>query len=548
MNRFLGVILGMSLAVAAVGEVRVTEPQPAAAVGGVLMVPLEITDPKWPATLRLEPDDGSAAIDAIVAWIGSEPPGVERSWTMADERLDVREASAAPEDPAVRAAGVAVAIAPMPPRFRGALRVAGATVTPRWLELSGIEPDAKRPLMPRSPPPANDQPDPVEPTEWFRWWLMADAIGARPPEPSGGRVERLLATHRGQLWQAGLERIERSSAGVAREIESRLTAVCTEPRRASGAGVAAWIARSDELGTLLGILLDAGRSDEQVMEAALSWVRTLPPITAWIEGDDGRSVRIVALNPGDDEAVIRLSWVDANGMPPLPLRVPAHGVGRQTMERPPSLMPDLATSQAAPRGGSLQMEWRDWSHRIPVPPSLSRPRPPGLPMGLLRPPMSLANAQRGRIMPPPEAFATTASVRRSDGAWEVFAECLRPEPADLDELEILLGTDGGQLGRIRVHEQGEPSIEGFRADASPRVERVSFRDRWRCVVHMPESWPGGGSSGPACMVLGVARSPGGSGTRQCAGTAVPAWTPIPLQLLDPSAWWSVGDPLPNGSR
>jgi hypothetical protein len=155
--------------------------------------------------------------------------------------------------------------------------------------------------------------------------------------------------------------------------------------------------------------------------------------------------------------------------------------------------------------------------------------------------MSLADAQRGRIMPPPEAFATTGSVRRSDGAWEVFVECLRPQPSELDELVILVGGEGGALGRIRTGEQGEPSFEGFPPAVAPVVERGSFRDRWRCVVRMPLGWPSVSGTAPDRMMVGVARSPGGAGTRQCAGPAVPAWTPIPLVLLDPSAWWSAGD-------
>jgi hypothetical protein len=531
-------VLAIVVSSAALAGIEVTQTQPVVARGGVLVLPVEGDASPWPDTLRLELDDGSPPVDAVVAWIGAAPAGVERFWTMADERLDIRQGSAMPTDPAIRASGATVAIAAMPRGFEGSLRCAGTRITPRWLALAETEPDAGRQAMPLSAMAGRDQPDPSAPTEWFRWWLMADAIGARPPAVAGGPVEGLLALHAAQLWQAGLERVERVSPGVARELVSRLTAVCSE---APGVATAAWIAGAEDQRTLLGLLLDGSRSDAQVMESVLSWVRSLPPVTVWIESDDGRSIRLVALNPGPEEVILRLAWVDAEGMPPLPLRVPARGVGRQTLERPPSLLPDLATSQVAPRGGAIQLEWRDWSHRITVPPSLARPRPPGLPMGLLRPPMSLADAQRGRIMPPPEAFATTASVRRSDGAWEVFAECLRPQLAELDELVVLVGTDGGVMGRVVAREQGEIAVEGFPPGVTPRVERTSFRDRWRCVITMPAGWPGAASAGPASMLVGVARSPGGVGTRQCAGPAVPPWTPIPLVRLDPSAWWSVGD-------
>lgn len=539
--------LGLLVSSTAWAQVQVAQTQPVAARGGVLVVPLVVDAARWPETIRLDPDDGSPAIDAAVAWIGAAPPGVERSWTMSDERLDVRHAVSVPADAAVRDAGSAFAVAIMPRGFAGTLRFEGTTISPRWLPLAETEPDPSRPPLPISPTAGRDQPDPSAPNEWFRWWLMADAIGARPPAPAGDALERLLALHAAQLWQAGLERVERVSPGVARELTSRLVAVCADPS-GGGSGTAAWIACAEDQRTLLGLLLDGSRSDSQVMESALSWVRALPPVTVWIESDDGRSIRLVALNPGDEEAILRLSWVDAEGMPPLPLRVPPRGVGRQTMERPPALLPDLATTQASPRAGALQMDWGGWSQRMTVPPSLAMPRPPGLPMGLLRPPMSLADAQRGRIMPPPEAFATTGSVRRSDGAWEIFAECLRPRSSELDELVILVGAEGGSLGRILTREQGEPSFEGFPPGVAPVVERGSFRDRWRCVVRMPVGWPGVSPGGPARMMVGVARSPGGAGTRQCAGPAVPSWTPAPLVLLDLSAWWSVGDRLPAADR
>jgi hypothetical protein len=129
---------------------------------------------------------------------------------------------------------------------------------------------------------------------------------------------------------------------------------------------------------------------------------------------------------------------------------------------------------------------------------------------------------------------TTASLRRRAGRWEIFAECLRPSETEIDELEVIVGSDRQGPMRVRVREQGDPVVEGPPALGPPRVLRGSFRDRWRCVIEVPERWVPPGDA----MLLGVARAPGGVGTRQTGGLAVPSWMPMPLLALDPSGWWS----------
>lgn len=529
----------------ALGQFRPLDADPVAVPGGVLAVSMVSQGgPPWPDTLPVRIGDAAEPITGLLAWIGPQQPAVSRHWTMADEGLDVRPASRAPDFPAERDAGVLVLLAVMPREPVEELRIEGVRVRPRWLPITMPEPDRGLPPMPRSAPPALDQPDPIAPSEWFRWWLLADAARARPPEPVGDAVTRLLAMQRAQLWQAGLERVERASPGVAAALRDRLTASCRDPRQVTGGSVAAWIARADDLATLLSLLLDGGRSDAQVMEAALTWLRAAPPLTMWMSGDDGRSVRISALNPGGEEVIASLRWAESPHTPPLPLRVPARGSGQQTMERPAELLPDLRTGLAAPVDGTLLVSSGDWTLRLPIPRSMPAAQPPGFAMGVLLPSLRLADAQRLRIEPPPSAWRTTASMRRRDGAWEVFVECLRPATSDLDELEVLVGQGDGPPVRVLVHEIGEARIEGAEADAL-QVRRGRFADRWRCVIRMPDGWPKAADPTGHWMRLGVARSPAGVGSRQTAMMAMPAWQPLPLLTLDASRWWSPSDAAPK---
>ncbi|MFZ4723049.1 MAG: hypothetical protein ACOYMI_07850 [Phycisphaerales bacterium] len=521
---------------------RVIEPamtQPAVAAGGVLAIPMQCAEgDRWPERMRVERVDGGSPIEGTLAWIAASSPMLERGWTRADERLEIRPIVRAPADTAVP--GVVLLLAELPPDLRGgSLRVAGTQVDPVWFPLAEPRPDARKPALAAGDTPTLDRPDLLAPAEWFRWWLLADEAGCSPPEPPGDRESVLYALHRAQLWQAGLDRVERVSPGVARELREHLTATCVDQRGDRAVRVAAWIARADELTALLSTLLDVTRTDEQVMEAALTRIRERPPVTCWVEADAGTSLRLACANPSPEAITLRVSWVESRFSRPLQIEVSAAGMARQNVDRPAELMPDPLTRNAAPGSGTLLIAGNGWEMRLPVPPARIVPRPPGYAFGVLRPPLSLADAQRQRIAPPPAEWLTTASLRKRFGRWEVFAECLRPQATDLDELELVVAGEGVGSARVRVHEVGDPIVDGAPGIDAPRVQRGSFLDRWRCTVELPPSWvPRQGA-----LMLGVARSPGGAGTRQTGVIAVPDWMPIPLATLDASAWWSGSSPM-----
>lgn len=539
------------LTLATLASARVIEPAmrtPAATVGGVLAIPLQGSpDDTWPERMTIERVDGGASFEGSLAWISSAPPALERAWISADERLEVRSVARAPQGAPPDSSGVVVLLAEAPADLRGPVRVSGVTVEPEWHPLAEPRPDPGRPQLAAGDTPTLDRPDPAAPAEWFRWWLLADEVSCRPPEPAGDAEAALYALHRAQLWQAGLDRVERVSPGVAREIREQLTATCVDRRGDRSVRVAAWIARGDELAAMLSILLDATRTDEQVMEAMLTRLRERAPITCWIEADAGNAMRLAIANPSPQPVALRATWAESRFTPAVEIEVPAGQIARRTVDRPAELMPDPLTRNAAPGAGTLVLAGSGWDMRVPVPPARVVPRPPAHAFGVLRPPLSLADAQRMRIAPPPPEWGTVASLRRRFGRWEIFAECLRPSATDLDELELVVAGDGVPAMRVRMREAGDPVVEGPANLVLPRIERGSFGDRWRCTIELPESWV----SPKGAMMLGIARAPGGAGTRQTGALAVPDWMPVPVLLLDPAGWWSgtpASSPRPDAAR
>ena len=375
--------------------------------------------------------------------------------------------------------------------------------------------------------------------------VAAGVVSPPPPDRGGDRVAGLFALHLGQLWQAGLDRVERTSPGVARELRERLTGTVTETRGQRTVRIAAWMSRAEQLAFTLSTMLDLTRTDEQVMQALLTRLRAEPPVTCWIEADSGSSLRVAIANAGRVPLSVEAAWLESPAMPATPIDVPAAGISRHVVERPSELLPDALTRNAAPLGGTLLLRAGAWQLRMPVGPAQIIPRPPGYGFGVLRPPLSLADAQRLRIAPPPAEWCTTASLRRRGERWELFAECLRPVGSDFDTLEVVVGEAHRGLARIVVHESGDPVVEGLPGLRVPRITRGSFADRWRAVIEIPSEWLEVASSGAApssvargtVLLLGVARTPAGVGTRQTGALAVPAWMPVPVLSLDPSGWW-----------
>lgn len=518
-------------------QISVAMEHPAAVRGGVLAIPLQrqSASDAWPARLQIQPSGGGPVFEGVVAWIGAKQIPLSRTWTQSQEQLDIRPIANAPTETDPEKSGAVVLLAKSPRDISGALRVANSNVDPTWLELAEVEPDpAKLPLNLQA---TYALPDPTAPSEWFRWWLLADQADRNPPPPAGDEIQRLFALHRAQLWQAGIERMERQSPGVAAEIRERLTAVCVETgMNKPDSARASWIANADSLAALLSNLISADRTDEQAMQSSLTFIRGISPVTIWPEADDGRGIRFAACNASPEEIVVQFAWVEAPSLASLAMLLPANGVAHITIDRPAELLHDPITGEPSPTVGSLLLTWQGNSIRLSVAPEKNILRPPGYSFGLFLPTLSLADAQTGKIQPVPAAWSTTASVRRKFGHWEIFAECLRQEVRLEDELDFRIGDSDRQMARIRVGEAGVRNVDSTSSGAAPEVRTDSFVDRWRCVVEIPEEWLPADANGRP-LVIGISRFTNGPESRQTAIAAATPWSVgPPLILLEASKW------------
>ena len=529
--------VSLQLVTVSTAQISVAMEHPAAARGGVIAIPLQRQSASdvWPARLEIQPIGGGPVFEGVVAWIGAKQIPLARTWTQSQEQLDIRPIANAPVETDPEKSGAVVLLAKSPRDISGALRVVNSTVDPTWLELAELEPDpAKLPLNTQVP---YALPDPSAPSEWFRWWLLADQVDRKPPPPAGDEIQKLFALHRAQLWQAGIERMERQSPGVAAEIRERLTAVCVEPgaNKTDGAR-ASWIANADSLAALLSNLISAERTDEHAMQSSLTFIRGISPVTIWPEADDGRGIRFAACNASPEEIVIQFAWVEAPSLASLAMLLPANGVAHITIDRPAELLHDPITGEPSPTVGSLLLTWQGNSIRLNVAPEKNILRPPGYSFGLFLPTLSLADAQTGKIQPVPAVWSTTASVRRKFGHWEIFAECLRQEVRLEDELDFRIGDSDRQMARIRVGEAGLRKVDTTSSNATPEVRTDSFVDRWRCVVEIPEEWLPADANGRP-LVIGISRFTNGPESRQTAIAASTPWSVgPPLILLEASKW------------
>lgn len=504
--------------------------------GGVAAVPLSrAAGEPWPA--RVAAAIGDLRATASVVWVGTAAPDGVRGWTRAPGRVTVRAVEDAPAGEPPESTGAVFALLEMPASGEGALEVAGRAVRANWLPLPArVRADAA--ILPVAPAPAEDRPDPGTPDEYWRWSLLAASQGMRVGDPRGAAPERLWARHVEGLWRGGLERVRRASQGVHDELVESLVAVAKD--RETNRDVAAWIARPSELRSLLAILIDAERGDQDVAQAALSWLRARWTVTAWVEADAGERVRLALANPTSGERVLRFTWVGAPAdAVPVAVPVPPRSVVRAWIDRaalPPTtdaVNPDrLRAEQLAIADGTLRTTRAVGGREYPV-------RPPGLAFGAFLPPLTLADAQAGTITPCDAAWATSAWLRRRQGHWELFVDCMRPAGApepDADEVALVIGDPADPMRTVRVRASGALTVDGG-GDDGTAAGFLAWPDRWRARIEIPEAWLPSETLPARPMMLAVLRTPGAGLPRQTAALALPAWTPQPAPVLVDLGTW-----------
>jgi hypothetical protein len=507
---------------------RSLDPEPIAMRGGIVLLPMEAPTPApnaWPETIsvRCVPEDRSAditVVEGVLGWLVPTPPGVGSRWTDSAEPYTV---TATPPD---AGGGVPLLLVETPEDFEGTLQLNGERIAPRWL----APPASPRRPVDRLPSGSADaRPDGEHPLEWYRWAILADRLGCEAPPPPGDRAGRLAARHFAEIWRSAIARIEAQSTGVAAELRERLTESGSEVEEGSPPrDIAMWIADPRGLRALLAIMLDSTIDDRAAMQSTLAWLRAEPPVTMWLEASLGDRAVLGLANPGVDLAVVRCRWLDGDPVP-VAIPVPPRTAMRFVVDRPVSLA-------AAADGGVLVVEHAGIERRLDFGPAPIPVRPPGLPLGELRLPLTLAGAQIGEApLPPPERRASV-ELRRRAGRWELFVECFRPADAREDRLVLRIGPAGSETGRLDIRE-GRPTESG-----PARVSQASFGDRWRCRIELPDAWLAEGFVGDRAPATGIGLArrlelADGRSEVSLLGPSRPPWRSEPPTLVvDLSAW------------
>lgn len=532
-------------------DVRPSVQSLACVPGGVAAIPLvrEAGD-AWPATVPVAVGDFTT--QGVVVWLGTRDTGA-RYWTRSPDQVDVRTVDLAPAGAPPEQTGAVLALVELP-SIPGALAVLGQTLEVNWLATAPPTVGGAG-VMPWPLRQALDVPDTATPSEYWRLCLVAQRRGEQPPLPQGNTPERLWARHVASLWLAGLERVRTSSAGVHAEIVEALTGTAQDPHLPPPGQVAAWIARSDDLRALLAVLLDASTRPEQVEQSALSWLRASWPVTVWIEADAGDRVRVAVANPTAGEHVLRATWVGSDDTVASALLAPPRSVSRHWIDRPLLKATGDMAQMDRMRPEQLELALGELRRQTAVGPREYAVRPPGLSFGMLAPPLSLADAQSGRMVPVPLQWRTSATVRRRQGRWEVIVDCMRPAvggasgvPDDLgDEVTLRIGDPESPLRTVRVSAEGVLAVDGGLTDGAA-AGFMRWPDRWRARIELPDEWlpaPVASARGVAArpVVLALEREPGAGQPRQTGGLAVPPWTTVPpAVIVDLGAWGGAAAP------
>lgn len=487
---------------------------PTAVRGGIVAIPLQLPaeGEGLPADVPVLVRDGDLTSEIVgrVIWLATPLVPAEPRWTRSANPTVVRSIEAdvdprtllrADAPGRVRSVDAALLLVDVPEVSATAtLTIDSTVVSPAWIDPgpslaigSGdvmIDPELGASW-------ADDRPDPESPFEWFRWTLVADAHGERVPAPPGDAASQLFARHVAELWLAGIARVERQSEGVADAIRQWLTATSRRPGTgADGASLATWLADPNELGSLLAILLDRSRDDQVVMNAALAWMDARTPLLTWIESDIGGTVRVMLANPMSDELVVRAQWLGEN-LAPLATLIPPRTIERLTMERPTGRIAGPDATEAI----ILAIQADNLARRYPFSPRSVRAKPPSLSFGTFVPALTLADVQAGRVGAAPVEWATTASLRRRGGRWELFAECLAPKGAPRED------RFGVEIAGRRISVLRDGTVEGD-ADALLEANVREYEDRWRLRLTLPDGWlPRPGSIG-AIVTMGLRRDAG----------------------------------------
>ncbi len=492
--------------------------------------------------------------------------------------------------------GMAILLLRTPADAAGAIELDGRRIDVQWRRwdqpyTGSPLPGEDRPRLAAEPRP--DRPPVDDPLSWWRWVLLADEIGWRPPPPRGADERpRGVAEHLAARGLRGLARRGEAHPGVASAVRDALTLRLDADRAGAASGdarptadmrrwnaedpsslpasVAAWRSDPADLERILARMLDPRIPIGRVAEDLVVWADAVDPLPAFAAPPDPGQPDLVRLFLGNRDlrpATVRVSWEPGPSAgrppdaatPPRELVLPPRSLCLIVMPRPAAATKWLGTAGSdpardapssaaaaaapAPQIVLLVTDRRGRSRRLAWPAAIADAiRPPGADLVPV-PRLTLEAIERGALSDPAvlAGFQCSARVRRRGGRWEVFIEAQRPPGVTDDVLELWTGPVG-RAAVLRVPESGElgwrmelpglPTAEAI-APPGPRPEvvRRSWADRWFARITLPADWTAGDE-----LLLAVRREAPGGGDLTVPGPA-PAWGGDPGRVrLDLRAW------------
>ncbi len=551
---------------------------PIAPRGGVLMIPLvaERAGDNWPRTIDIKMADGRK-IEGVVVWIATRPDAGPVTWTSDPRRLSLREIDRT--DDTLQLLGNSAGEGPyllarLPENGDGALQIEGRNVNPVWRDVPWNDPlrdaEAPAPDGALTLEEAPDRPDPQSPFEYWRWVLLADRLGLRPPTPllaggggegdaGGDDLQRLAAEHYAVLWRIGMARLAAGSRRIAMECRDMLTRTAVDRSRTA----ATWVTDPTQISTLLGELLDFTRPDQDALSSAVAWLDQQPTITVWPEDASGDQVLLAMTSLRDQAIPVSFTWLGSK-QPPARQQVEPGVIMHVSVNRLPLQPPPIvgAARLVEPPTQLLRIDAGDQHIDLNCGPRVTVARPPGVTFRPLSPPISLADAQFNRVMQTPGDRVTIVQIRRLSGRWEVFFECRRDQekqqtldPTSLRSFDDLRGIEAVTLLLGREEEDGAPAVwltipehdwpAVVRGANLPdlQVHKRSFADRWNCRVVLPDQWFSAAETNPAFVAF--IRSHNDSAQLETGPAPSPPWRVSPGRVALDLAHW---DDLPTAEQ
>ncbi len=464
--------------------------------GGVLLVQLLSENPgnDWPSIIDVTLENGQV-ISGHIGWI--EQNSNATHW--AKNNFRIRPIDSTDDTAAIHPRDTItgpVLLVELPSNAQGLIHFGGDALDPTWVDLPTEFPvlDITSINITQTQQVIDSDALPEwNPLEYWRWTLVASRNGVAAPKPSiESEVARLASLQGAQLWLVGFDRLARCSRGVAAACRDLLTNTAND----MGNSFACWTMHSEQLNSLLSIMVDPTISSRQRTTRALRWTEEQLPFIQWLENVYGNTVSVATANPTLESQIAVLRWHVENDIP-LVVEIPSKDTARVNVER----LPVIDSSLFGPATIESQIEWLELqigkqTFSLPIVPQKVVARPPYVALQELHP---LWNLQQLQLQNPSQAKdeQTTVQLRKLLGKWELYIECngrstgaqLTNGMVDLQHLqgfEALTILHPESSGIVVIPPEGNPVQNNISEEM--RIHRCAYENKWAVRVEIPEEW------------------------------------------------------------